>query len=165
MQNHNQMTLIIFHISRFLADLYAALRDVFTPHLLRPEDCKINVPNWEIKKPEAREVPKVGSNAKRVPGDARVFVWSDLATVQDAGTITPAEWGCIIEAYPSATPQLAGIVKRGIMDGKTHSEIAFEAKQRLDKPVSVSVVSKIAAPLSRMIGDEVSNSGVLDDEN
>lgn len=141
-----------------LAEIYAALVDVFTPRLLTPEDCRVDVPAWEARQPEAREVPKVGSNAKRVPGDARVFVWSDLATIHDAGTITPLEWGCIMEAYPSATPQLAGIVKRGILEGKTHSEIAFEAKQRLDKPVSVSVVSKIAAPLSRSMGDEVANS-------
>jgi len=148
-----------------LAEIYAAVVDVFTPRLLTPEDCRVDVPAWRTKESQPREVPKVGSNAKRVPGDARVFVWSDLATVHDAGTITPAEWGCIVEAYPSATPQLAGIVKRGILDGKTHSEIAFEAKQRLDKPVSVSIVSKIAAPLSRLIGDDVANSGVAVDEN
>ena len=148
-----------------LAEIYHALVEAFTPRLLRPEDCKINVPAWQSKKPEAREIPKVGSNAKRVPGDARVFVWSDLATVQDAGTITPLEWGCIVEAYPSATPQLAGIVKRGIMEGKTHAEIAFEAKQRLDKSVSVSVVSKIAAALSRSVGEGVAKNGVVVDEN
>ena len=148
-----------------LTEIYAAIVDVFTPRLLTPEDCRINVPAWETKKPEAREVPKVGSNAKRVPGDARVFVWSDLATIHDAGTITPLEWGCIMEAYPSATPQLAGIVKRGITEGKTHAEIAHEAGQRLDKRVSVSVVSKIAAPLSRATGEGLSISGQNENEN
>jgi hypothetical protein len=148
-----------------LSEIYAAIIEVFTPRLLTPEDCKLDVPAWKTKQVEAREVPKVGSNAKRVPGDARVFVWSDLATVHDAGSLTPLEWAYVVEAYPSATPQLAGIVKRGIQEGKTHAEIAHEAGQRLDKRVSISVVSKIAAPLSRSVGDDVANSGVVEDEN
>jgi len=147
------------------AEIYAALVDVFTPRLLTPDECRLDVPAWKTKQVEPRKLPEVGSNAKRVPGDARVFVWSDLATVQDAGTVTPLEWGYIVDAYPSATPQLAGIVKRGIQEGKTHAEIAHEAGQRLDKRISVSVVSKIAAPLSRSAGVGVANSGVVSDEN
>jgi len=152
-------------IPAFLTDLFCAVHELFSPRLLTPDECRLDVPAWKTKQVEAREVPKVGGNAKRVPGDARVFVWSDLATVQDAGTLTPLEWGYVVEAYPSATPQLAGIVKRGISEGLTHAQIAHEAGQRLDKRVSVSVVSKIAAPLSRSVGVEVANSGVEVDEN
>jgi len=152
-------------ISAFLADLFRALHELFSPRLLTPDECRIDVPAWKTKQVEPRTIPEVGSNAKRVPGDANVYIWSDLATVQDAGTITPIEWGYVVEAYPSATPQLAGIVKRGIKEGKTHAEIAHEAGQRLDKRVSVSVVSKIAAPLSRSVGGEVANSGQNENEN
>jgi hypothetical protein len=152
-------------IPAFLTDLFRALHELFSPRLLTPDECRLDVPAWRSKAIEAREVPKVGSNAKRLPGDARVFVWSDLATVQDAGTVTPLEWGHVVDAYPSATPQLAGIVKRGIQEGKTHAEIAHEAGQRLDKRVSVSVVSKIAAPLSRATGEGVSISGQNENEN
>jgi len=152
-------------ISAFFTDLLRALHELFSPRLLTPDECRLNVPAWKTKAIEAREVPKVGSNAKRVPGDARVFVWSDLATVQDAGTITPIEWAYVVEAYPSCTPQLAGIVKRGIQEGKTHAEIAHEAGQRLDKRVSVSVVSKVAAALSRSVGVGVANSGQNENEN
>jgi hypothetical protein len=149
----------------FLTDLLRAIHELFSPRLLTPDECRLDVPAWKSKAIDAREVPKVGSNAKRVPGDARVFVWSDLATVQDAGSLTPLEWGFVVDAYPSATPQLAGIVKRGIQEGKTHAEIAHEAGQRLDKRVSVSVVSKIAAPLSRATGEGVSISGANENEN
>ena len=152
-------------IPTLLTDLLRALHELFSPRLLTPDECRLDVPAWKSKAIEAREVPKVGSNAKRVPGDARVFVWSDLATVQDAGTLTPLEWGFVVDAYPSATPQLAGIVKRGIQEGKTHAEIAHEAGQRLDTRVSVSVVSKIAGPLSRSVGVGFANSVVNENEN
>jgi len=147
------------------AEIYAAVLELFSPRLLTPDECRLNVPAWKTKQVEPRMIPEVVSNAKRVPGDARVFVWSDLATIQDAGTVTPLEWGYIVDAYPSATPQLAGIVKRGIQEGKTHAKIAHEAGQRLDKRVSVSVVSKIAAPLSRATGEGLSISGQNENEN
>jgi len=152
-------------IPDFLTDLFRALHELFSPRLLTPDECRLNIPAWKTKQVEPRTIPEVGSNAKRVPGDARVFVWGDLSTIQDAGTLTALEWGYVVDAYPSATPQLAGIVKRGIQEGLTHAEIAHEAGQRLDKRVSVSVVSKIAAPLSRSVGGEVANSGVVVDEN
>ena len=152
-------------IRAFLTDLLRALHELFSPRLLTPDECRLNVPAWKTKQVEAREVPRVGSNAKRIPGEANVYVWGDLSTVQDAGTLTPVEWGYVVDAYPSATPQLAGIVKRGISEGKTHAEIAHEAGQRLDKRVSVSVVSKIAAPLSRATGDGLSISGQNENEN
>jgi len=152
-------------IAAFFVDLFRALHELFSPRLLTPDECRLNVPAWKSKQVEPRTIPEVGSNAKRVPGDARVFVWGDLSTIQDAGTITPLEWGYVVDAYPSATPQLAGIVKRGINEGLTHAQIAHEAGQRLDKRVSVSVVSKIAAPLSRSVGVEVANSGVVVGEN
>ena len=152
-------------IPALFTDLFRALHELFNPRLFTPGECRLNVPAWKTKQVEAREVPKVASNAKRIPGEANVYVWSDLATVQDAGSLTPVEWGYVVDAYPSATPQLAGIVKRGIQEGKTHAEIAHEAGQRLDKRVSVSVVSKIAAPLSRSAGEGVANSGVVVNEN
>lgn len=152
-------------IPTLLTDLLRALHELFSPRLLTPDECRLDVPAWRTKTVEPRKLPEVGSNAKRVPGDARVFVWSDLATVQDAGSLTPLEWGYVVDAYPSATPQLAGIVKRGISEGKTHAEIAHEAGQRLDKKVSVSVVSKIAAPLSRATGEGLSISGQNENEN
>jgi len=152
-------------ILSLFAEIYAAVVEVFSPRLLTPDECRLNVPAWKTKAIEAREVPKVQSNAKRIPGEANVYVWSDLATVQDAGSLTPVEWAYVVESYPSATPQLAGIVKRGIQEGKTHAQIAHEAGQRLDKRVSVSVVSKIAGPLSRATVGDVANSGVVVDEN
>jgi hypothetical protein len=152
-------------IKALFSDLLRALHELFSPRLLTPDECRLNVPAWKTKQVEAREVPRVGSNAKRIPGEANVYVWGDLSTVQDAGTLTPVEWGYVVDAYPSATPQLAGIVKRGISEGKTHAEIAHEAGQRLDKRVSVSVVSKIAAPLSRATGDGLSISGQNENEN
>jgi len=152
-------------IPAVLTDLLRAMHELFSPRLLTPDECRLNVPAWKTKQVEPRTIPEVGSNAKRVPGDARVFVWGDLSTIQDAGTLTPVEWGHVVEAYPSATPQLAGIVKRGISEGLTHAQIAHEAGQRLDKRVSVSVVSKIAAPLSRVAVGDVANSGQNENEN
>jgi len=152
-------------IPAFFTDLFRALHELFSPRLLTPDDCRMNIPAWKTKQVEPRTIPEVGSNAKRVPGDARVFVWGDLSTIHDAGTLTPLEWGYVVEAYPSATPQLAGIIKRGISEGLTHAEIAHEAGQRLDKRVSVSVVSKIGAALSKSVGEGVANSGVVVDEN
>jgi len=152
-------------MTAIFTDLFRALHELFSPRLLTPDECRLNVPAWKTKQVDPRTIPEVGSNAKRVPGDARVFVWGDLSTIQDAGTLTPVEWGYVVDAYPSATPQLAGIVKRGIQEGRTHAEIAHEAGQRLDKRVSVSVVSKIAAPLSRSAGGEVANSWENENEN
>jgi hypothetical protein len=145
-------------IHALFVDLLRAIHEAFSPRRLSPDDVRLIVPAWQEKQVQPREVPKVQSNAKRIPGEANVYIWSDLSTVHDAGSLTPTEWAYVVEAYPSATPQLAGIVKRGIQEGKTHAEIAAEAKQRLDKPVSVSVVSKIAAPLSRLIGGVVAEN-------
>lgn len=71
-----------------LAEIYHAFVEVFTPRLLTPEDCKINVPAWEENKTTA---PKVrgegwrpvspGSSAMYRPqktADERMVTW-DIA--------------------------------------------------------------------------------------
>jgi len=55
-----------------LADIYAAFVEAFTPRLLRPDDCKINVPAWEENKTAA---PKVRSEGWRPvsPGSSAMY--------------------------------------------------------------------------------------------
>lgn len=145
-----------------LAEIYHAFVEVFTPRLLTPEDCKINVPAWESKKPEAREVPKIKSTARRMPGEAEAYEWAETSAGANTDGLKAIEWGYVVESKATTDVQVAAITKRGILEGKTAIEISNEASRRLGKKVSVSQVQKVSAALSKAVGEGVAKSNEID---
>jgi len=65
-----------------LAEIYAALADVFTPRLLTPEDCRLDVPAWKQGKPDVPKTRRREGWQPLRPGASTLYRESDKRTLE-----------------------------------------------------------------------------------
>ena len=151
-------------IAQLFTDLINAI-NALLPRTLTPDECRVDVPAWREKPVVPKAVPQIKSTARRLPGDANVYEWNDLATVTKADGLTAKDWGAVSETKATSDARLAAFVKSERAKGKTYAEIAVEARRVLDMKVSRSTVEKVGAALLRAEGEGVADSGENESAN
>jgi len=149
-------------IPAFLTDLLRAIHEAFSPRLITPDECRLDVPNWRTKEVKPLTVPNIKSTARRMPGEAEAYEWAETSLGANTDGLTAIEWGYVVESKATTDVQVAAITKRGILDGLTAIEISSDASMRLGKKVSVSQIQKVSAALSKAIGEGVAKSNEID---
>lgn len=131
-----------------------------------PDDVRLpHVKKWGEAKVQPKTPPLLTSKAKRLPGDANAYVWPDAGVHPEAGNLTPLEWGHIVAGGGTKRVDVAATVKKLLAQDKTHTQVAFEASRLLDDGVSVSVVSKISAALSKAARGETKGVVAIPEQN
>jgi len=136
-------------ISAFLTDLIRAIHELFSPRLLTPDECRLNIPAWDDRpNAPAVEPPKIVSTAKTV--DSTV-IWSDTSILPPGDSPFTAEmWGLILDRKICGTRghTKATHVKLLLDDGFTPKIAAERATMLAGETVTEDFANKIRAVLS-----------------